>query len=79
MKCLIWFFVGYPLHFDEKKSFIHSLTRRVDRMEHSIGAIVNKIDSVLLKLDGMERSKQKKKETMGKMLDNILEDDNCKY
>ncbi|XP_037094616.1 polycystin-2-like [Pollicipes pollicipes] len=52
----------------------NSLTRRVDRMEHSIGSIVSKIDAVLIKLEGMEKSKQKKKETMGKMLDQISDD-----
>ena len=55
---------------------IHSLSlnRRVDHMEHSIGSIVNKIDVVLLKLDSMESHKSKRKEAMGKMLDNIMED-----
>uniref|UniRef100_H2Y8T3 EF-hand domain-containing protein n=1 Tax=Ciona savignyi TaxID=51511 RepID=H2Y8T3_CIOSA len=31
------------------------LSRRVDRMEHSIGAIVSKIDAVIVKLEAMER------------------------
>ena len=47
------------------------LQRRVDRMEHSIGSIVSKIDAVLVKLEAMERAKAKRRETMGKLLDNI--------
>nr|QCO69757.1 polycystin-2 [Amphibalanus improvisus] len=34
-----------------------SLKNRVDRMEHSIGSIVSKIDAVLIKLEGMEKGK----------------------
>uniref|UniRef100_A0A6A7FVV9 Polycystin-2-like n=2 Tax=Hirondellea gigas TaxID=1518452 RepID=A0A6A7FVV9_9CRUS len=37
------------------------LQRRVDRLEHSIGSIVSKIDAVLVKLDSMEKAKQKHK------------------
>ncbi|XP_071952107.1 polycystin-2-like protein 1 isoform X1 [Antedon mediterranea] len=51
------------------------LSRRVDRMEHSIGSIVSKIDAVLVKLEAMERAKLKRRETMGKLLDNIKEDE----
>uniref|UniRef100_H2Y8T2 EF-hand domain-containing protein n=1 Tax=Ciona savignyi TaxID=51511 RepID=H2Y8T2_CIOSA len=51
------------------------LSRRVDRMEHSIGAIVSKIDAVIVKLEAMERAKLKRRETMGKLLDNITEDE----
>ncbi|XP_039274381.2 polycystin-2-like protein 1 [Styela clava] len=50
------------------------LTRRVDRMEHSIGSIVSKIDAVIVKLEAMERAKLKRRETMGKLLDSINED-----
>ena len=49
------------------------LSRRVDRMEHSIGSIVSKIDAVLVKLNAMEKEKMKRKETIGKALDNITE------
>lgn len=49
------------------------LQRRVDRMEHSIGSIVSKIDAVLVKLEAMERAKAKRRETMSKMLDSITE------
>jgi len=51
------------------------LQRRVDRMEHSIGSIVSKIDTVLVKLEAMERAKAKRRETMGKLLDSISEAD----
>ena len=46
------------------------LTRRVDRMEHSIGSIVSKIDAVLVKLEGIEKVKARRRETIGKILDN---------
>lgn len=52
---------------------VFSLTRRVDRMEHSIGSIVSKIDAVIVKLEAMERAKLKRRETMGRLLDNITE------
>lgn len=51
------------------------LSRRVDRMEHSIGSIVSKIDAVLVKLEAMERAKSKRRETMSKILDSISESD----
>lgn len=49
------------------------LSRRVDRMEHSIGSIVSKIDAVLVKLEAMEKAKLKRRETMAKLLDSIAE------
>lgn len=49
------------------------LSRRVDRMEHSIGSIVSKIDAVLVKLEAMEKAKLKRRETMAKLLDSITE------
>ena len=49
------------------------LSRRVDRMEHSIGSIVSKIDAVLVKLEAMERAKSRRRETMNKLLDSISE------
>jgi len=51
------------------------LSRRVDRMEHSIGSIVSKIDAVLVKLEAMERAKAKRRETMSKILDSITVSD----
>lgn len=49
------------------------LQRRVDRMENSVGSIVTKIDSVLVKLEAMERAKTRRRETMGKLLDSITQ------
>ncbi|XP_067952037.1 polycystin-2-like isoform X2 [Watersipora subatra] len=51
------------------------LSRRVDRMEHSIGSIVSKIDAVLVKLEAMEKAKLKRRENMGRLLDSINESD----
>lgn len=52
---------------------IFRLSRRVDRVEHSIGSIVSKIDAVLLKLEAMDKAKIKRRETMTKLLDSISE------
>jgi len=49
------------------------LVRRVDRMEHSIGSIVSKIDAVIVKLEAMERAKTKRKDVLGKLLDGVME------
>ena len=50
-----------------------SLARRVDRVEHSIGSIVSKIDAVLLKLEAMDKAKIKRRETMSKLFDSITD------
>lgn len=52
---------------------VNRLSRRVDRMDHSIGSIVSKIDAVLVKLEAMEKAKLKRRETMAKLLDSITE------
>ncbi|KAM4810021.1 polycystin-2 [Rhinophrynus dorsalis] len=51
------------------------LVRRVDRMEHSIGSIVSKIDAVIIKLEAMERAKLKRREVLGRLLDGVTEDE----
>ncbi|KAL7889436.1 hypothetical protein AOLI_G00016940 [Acnodon oligacanthus] len=51
------------------------LVRRVDRMEHSIGSIVSKIDAVIVKLEAMERAKLKRREVLGRLLDGVIEDE----
>ncbi|XP_026160040.1 polycystin-2 [Mastacembelus armatus] len=51
------------------------LVRRVDRMEHSIGSIVSKIDAVIVKLEAMERAKLKRRDVLGRLLDGVMEDD----
>ncbi|XP_069834369.1 polycystin-2 isoform X2 [Dendropsophus ebraccatus] len=50
------------------------LVRRVDRMEHSIGSIVSKIDAVIVKLEAMERAKMKRREVLARLLDGVTED-----
>lgn len=42
-------------------------------MEHSIGSIVSKIDAVLVKMEGMEKAKVKRRENMNKILNSISE------
>ncbi|XP_048387001.2 polycystin-2 isoform X2 [Stegostoma tigrinum] len=51
------------------------LVRRVDRMEHSIGSIVSKIDAVIVKLEAMERAKLKRRDVLGRLLDGVTEDE----
>ncbi|KAM5271785.1 polycystin-2 [Ctenodactylus gundi] len=51
------------------------LVRRVDRMEHSIGSIVSKIDAVIVKLEIMERTRLKRREVLGRLLDGVAEDE----
>lgn len=51
------------------------LVRRVDRMEHSIGSIVSKMDAVIIKLETMERAKLKRRDVLGRLLDGVLEDE----
>uniref|UniRef100_A0A8C1J7W3 Polycystin-2 n=1 Tax=Cyprinus carpio TaxID=7962 RepID=A0A8C1J7W3_CYPCA len=51
------------------------LVRRVDRMEHSIGSIVSKIDAVIVKLEAMERAKMKRRDVLGRILDGVMEDE----
>merc|ERR1712080_509263 len=45
------------------------LAKRVDRMEGVIGSIVSKIDMVLIKLESMEKSKNKKRANLDKVFD----------
>lgn len=51
--------------------------RRVDRMEHSIGSIVSKIDAVIVKLEAMERAKVKRRDVLGRLLDGVMEVRGC--
>ena len=44
-------------------------------MEGVIGNIVSKIDKVLIKLEGMEKSKSKKKQNLGKLFDGLTTDE----
>ena len=47
-------------------------------MELSIGSIVSKIDAVLGKLEGMDRGKARRKQTMNKILNSITGDEDGK-
>lgn len=49
------------------------LVRRVERMEHSIGSIVSKMDAVIVKLEAMERAKLKRRDVLGRLLDGVME------
>ena len=49
------------------------LAQRVERMENSIGSIVSKVESVLLKLEITEKAKIKRRESMARLLDIIAE------
>ncbi|XP_064190727.1 polycystin-2 [Anguilla rostrata] len=51
------------------------LVRRVDRMEHSIGSIVSKMDAVIVKLEAMERARLKRRDVLGRLLDGVMEDE----
>ena len=44
-------------------------------MEGVIGNIVSKIDKVLIKLEGMEKSKSKKKKNLGALFDGLTTDE----
>ena len=52
----------------------------MDRMEHSIGSIVSKIDAVIVKLETMERAKLKRRDVLGRLLDGVIEvSSGCTY
>lgn len=53
------------------------ITQRVDVMESSIGTIVNRIDTVLSKLESLEKTKLERREAMAKILDKLNEANNC--
>ncbi|XP_051939585.1 polycystin-2 isoform X1 [Hippocampus zosterae] len=51
------------------------LVRRVDRMEHSIGSIVSKIDAVIVKLEAMERVTLKRRDVLGRLFEGAMEEE----
>ena len=55
------------------------LTRRVDEIEGLIGNLVAKIDMVLLKLEGIEISKEKRKKTLLQIFERITNPTPGKY
>jgi len=63
---------------DDEEKYISSeefkmLMKRVDQSEESVGNIVNKMDDILNKLESMDKSKIKRRETMSRLIDSIIE------
>lgn len=52
-----------------------SLLQRVLQLEQSINSIGSKIDAVVKKLDMLERNKLKRKDLLGKPLDNVSKEE----
>ena len=73
LKCLLGIFIFLKLNPRFPTDFLHTfrITRRVERMERSVGSIVTKIDAVIVKLEGMEKSKAKKREQMSRILEQM--------
>ena len=42
-------------------------------MEHTIGGFVSKIDAVLVKLEGMEKDRVQRRDTLSRILDQVNE------
>ena len=59
--------------------FNFSLAKRAGKLETVINSIVTKIDAVLMKLEKLDMSKNKRKATVNKILGTIKEGDNGKY
>ena len=59
--------------------FIFSLAKRAGKLETVINSIVTKIDAVLMKLEKLDMSKNKRKATVNKILGTIKEGDNGEY
>ncbi|XP_057700232.1 polycystin-2 [Corythoichthys intestinalis] len=51
------------------------LVRRVDRMEHSVGSIVSKIDAVIVKLETVERVNVKRRDVLGRLFEGAAEEE----
>ena len=49
------------------------------KMEATIGPIVNKLDSILGRIDDVKRVKKQKKDAMATFINNIEEDADCNY
>ena len=48
-------------------------------MERSVGSIVTKIDAVIVKLEGMEKNKAKKREAMTRILEQMDDEEGGKW
>ena len=59
--------------------FWFSLIKKVDSIEENLGSIIVKIDIAVNKMVNVEKSRQTKMQSMNKILDAIIEDnDGCK-
>lgn len=45
----------------------------MDRAEQSVGSIVSKVESVLMKLEAMDQAKAKRRDTMSRLIESISE------
>ncbi|XP_034993769.2 polycystin-2-like protein 1 [Zootoca vivipara] len=52
-----------------------TLLRRVLQLEHSIGGVMSKTEALVVKLEGLERSKFKNKDSTSKLLNNISKEE----
>ena len=59
-------------------SRFYGLTERMSRMEATIGPILNKVDSVLERIDDMKKAKKKKRETIQRLMETIEDNEGCK-
>ena len=50
----------------------YSLLKRVDQSEENVIGVVTKIESILIKLETMDKSKIKRRETMSRLIDSIV-------
>ena len=71
--------VFYFLSIHYIQYLIFSLAKRAGKLETVINSIVTKIDAVLMKLEKLDMSKNKRKATVNKILGTIKEGDNGKY
>ncbi|XP_061490655.1 polycystin-2-like protein 1 isoform X2 [Rhineura floridana] len=51
------------------------LLQRVLQLEHSIGSVISKMEALVIKLEGLERSKLKNRNPMSKLLDNMSKEE----
>ncbi|CAM1312882.1 PKD2 (predicted) [Pycnogonum litorale] len=61
---------GDPM-FGASREEMNSLTQRVERMEYSIGSITSKIEAVLIKLEMMEKERERKKHEMARCVESV--------
>lgn len=48
------------------------MLKRVDQSEENVIEVVTKIENILTKLEGMDKSKIKRRETMSRLIDSII-------